>query len=534
MSIAVTAPARRARVRIGGPVLDGIGLGLTFVVFAWFVARGMWRPPNTYDEGILLSNAEAVRHGVALYRDRYSNYPPGIFWTVAAAFSVTGPSYLAVRALGVGVHVWLALLAGRLGGRLVHRRFSWLACGLNAVWLMRLLAIPFAWLVALALLLTAVDAATSAPAGRPWSTRRTMAIGALVGAVGVYRHDLFAYTVCALIIVVIVDTIRLRSLPSAPARRTFLVAAAAASVVLAAVWVPTLLRAGLSPVLGDLWLDQTRRVLPHRRIPFSMPLVLNGPGGIGLPAPLADSWPGGMLLAALAPFAAWALWRRTRSPLPWMLGAVSVATLPQLLQRADGTHALYTVTPGLVLVGALAEHWCRRAHTDRRPIGAAMVSALIIPTWSAHLAFAVPAPYDGGTRISGRFGGTVELEPARHRARQEVVDWIRSTVPPGRPFWSGCSDHLQSSANELDLYFLAGRPGPTKWLQFDPGLQDSPEIQRRIIADFERTRPPAAVLADCERTDVGHGGRSPLLDRYLERTYRVERTLPGYRLLVRR
>ncbi len=258
MSIAATATPRAARAVPAGAVLDGIGVGLTALIGAWFVARGMWRPPNTYDEGILLTNANLLRDGAALYRDVYSNYPPGIFWLVAAVFTVTGPSYLAIRILGVLVHVWLAVVAGRLGGRLVGRRFSWFACGLNAVWLMRLLVIPFAWLVALALLLTAVDVLTSRHrSGEPWtlSTRRTAALGALLGAVGVFRHDLFAYVVCALGIASAVTFARRRALPLP--WRTLAVGAGAAGVVLLAVWGPTLARAGLRPILDDLWLDQT-------------------------------------------------------------------------------------------------------------------------------------------------------------------------------------------------------------------------------------------------------------------------------------
>ncbi len=244
-----------------------------------------------------------------------------------------------------------------------------------------------------------------------------------------------------------------------------------------------------------------------------------------------------MLLAALAPILALAVRRKdpTLRTLAVVLGTTSLLTMPQLLQRADGTHALYTVTPALILAGALVERARSAAAASGPRLAAALGGvALILPTWSGHLAFASPAPYAAETRTHGRFGGTAELEPSRQQARRDVVAWLRATTGPGEPIWSGCTDHLQTSANELDLYFLADRPGPTKWLQFDPGLQDSPEIQRRIIADFERTKPAALALATCERTDAGNGGRSDLFDRYLARAYRVERTLPGYRLLVRR
>jgi len=64
-----------------------------------------------YDEGIILTNAKLLGWGFVPYRDFYSNYPPGIFLTVAALWKLVGVRVLALRGLGLLIHLLLALLA---------------------------------------------------------------------------------------------------------------------------------------------------------------------------------------------------------------------------------------------------------------------------------------------------------------------------------------------------------------------------------------------------------------------------------------
>ena len=63
---AASIPALTRRQTQRGVVsvfLDAVGSVLAVLGLLWFVRKGLFRPPNTYDEGIILSNAHALLHG---------------------------------------------------------------------------------------------------------------------------------------------------------------------------------------------------------------------------------------------------------------------------------------------------------------------------------------------------------------------------------------------------------------------------------------------------------------------------------------
>src|SRR4030095_2278960 len=91
---------------------------------------GLYAPLSAYDEGILLTNTMLVMMGQVPYRDFYSNYPPGIYLTLAAIFKIFGATARVARVLGLTLRLALVALAARLGGRIVGRRFSLLVAGI--------------------------------------------------------------------------------------------------------------------------------------------------------------------------------------------------------------------------------------------------------------------------------------------------------------------------------------------------------------------------------------------------------------------
>ena len=52
-------------------------------------------PVSAYDEGFHFTDATLSRAGRSRTRDFYSNYPPGAFATIAALWTLTGPSVAA-------------------------------------------------------------------------------------------------------------------------------------------------------------------------------------------------------------------------------------------------------------------------------------------------------------------------------------------------------------------------------------------------------------------------------------------------------
>jgi hypothetical protein len=64
---------------------------------------------NVYDEGIVLVGADRVLQGHVLYRDFWSMYPPGQFYTLAFLFKLFGTSVLVERIYDLAVRSLLTL-----------------------------------------------------------------------------------------------------------------------------------------------------------------------------------------------------------------------------------------------------------------------------------------------------------------------------------------------------------------------------------------------------------------------------------------
>ena len=79
-------------------LLEILFVGL-FVVAFLFLFSQLKSPANLYDEGLVLVNAERIRHGELPYRDFWTMYGPGYFYALAALFSVVEPTMLAARLL---------------------------------------------------------------------------------------------------------------------------------------------------------------------------------------------------------------------------------------------------------------------------------------------------------------------------------------------------------------------------------------------------------------------------------------------------
>src|SRR5262249_41661697 len=107
------------------------------------------KPIDSYDEGLILTDSNLLLMGEVPYRDFYSNYPPGIFLLVAGIWKIIGISVHSERAVGLAIHIGIAIASGMLAGRMAGRRFSFLAAGLVSVWTNVLSAIPYAWLAGL-------------------------------------------------------------------------------------------------------------------------------------------------------------------------------------------------------------------------------------------------------------------------------------------------------------------------------------------------------------------------------------------------
>jgi len=537
-----SAPALPSSARAARAFLDAAGSVLVAAGF-WVLVRTYLRwPLRGFDEGVLLTDAMLLLRGKALYRDFYSNYPPGIFWTIAGLWKLFGVDPLVLRFLGLGLHAGLSLVAGRLAGRAGGRRFSWLAAGLVVAWTGGLGSVPFAWLAAL---LAAFVFAERLGGASPAERGRWVAAGLALGAVGCYRHDLLVYLGLALAALAAGWAIRGRRLrPADDLLRSALPGVVAAAALLALVFVPVLVRAGFGRVSADLYFDQVRWVLPSRLLPLPDLLRAVPALGVRLPAFATRPFEGAVALSLAGPLlgaVALAVARRARGrpELDLLLvTALSVAVLPQLLGRTDVYHALFTVAPALVLGSVLAERGATIASPRLRLATACAVAAVLaLPVLASPGTLSRELPPSAAPGGSARYGGLPEVSSARAAERREVFAFLDARGRPGDPVYVGCVDHRVPLLSEMELYYLADRTGATRYMQFDPGLVGRREVQEAMLRELEEVRPTAAVLSRATLPSEPRRGVPPgatLLDDYLATRYRRVGTAGPYVLLERR
>ena len=530
----VTFVAFHRAHRAWGTVLPAsAGLALWVWSLLLFVDR-MHGPIEVYDEGILLTDANLLLMGKAIYRDFYSNYPPGIFLMLAGLWKFTGVAVFAERLCGLVVHVTICTLVGRLAGRLTSRGFLPWPAGLCGMWMVAIAPVPYAYIAALACALLSIELVMRAVASvRGWAW---LAPGLAFGCVGCLRHDLFVYMCAGLVPVAAVlgwQSRRALFLTSVRGPTVWTCAGVLAPIL--TMWVPTLWRAGFSQVFHDLILDQVRFVMPARVLPLPTlwEFVDAPPFPFGLPAWWASPFPAAVALGLAGPLFAGTLIvfsKRLRIQgrlLIALLGALSVAVLPQMMGRTDMWHALSIVGPAFVLVGAIAEAPAWR--TGLCWLFSALV--LVLPVRDA---LTIPPPQPETEAVDPRLKRVQGLDPAE----RALVAFVDANTAVGEPVYVGLTDHRQVFVNEMSLYFLTNRPGATRVMQFDPNVVNREDVQRQMASEIG-ARARLLVLSSFmvgysepqnESVRVGSG----YLDQYLQERFELAARFGRYQVWLRR
>jgi hypothetical protein len=504
-------PAVRAAAKLIGVACIVVG------VLA--MARHVIAPIGMYDEGILLTDADLVLRGAFPYRDFYTNYPPAVFWLVALVWKLGGVSVLSERMVGAALHAFTAVLAGRIGGLLAGRRFSLFTCGVVFLWSGHQPIWPMAFATGLTALLAAI--VLTARAHVSGSPRDWALAGVAAAIVGCFRHDLFVYMALAVVLALVVQRLIVRERILALPRGSALIAFAVSLLVpLVLNWGWIFTHAGIDAPLHDIGLDQARYVAPARVLPWpsfahikafqiAFVLVLSGP----------------LIIAA-----AWKLWNCRASAL--LLGVACFAAVPQMLSRWDEQHVQAALTPALIAACALVLVLLERsASVPGRVITATCGLGVLVAGACSGLRF---APNTAWVRVSGgRWGIAREEDAALADARRRVVAFVAEHARPDEGIFVGCRQHAVTEIDEVELYFLADRPGATRRLQFDPATTDRDDVQAGMVADFEARRTPVMVLSD-RWSAKPHGPRgSTRLDAYIRSRYVLAETAGPYELWLR-
>ena len=476
-----------------------------------------------YDDGVLLTDSMLVSMGKVPYRDFYTNYGPGIFLTIAATWKVVGVTALSARALGCLLQLVIAVLSGLIAGRVTGHRFCALAAGLVAAWLSALVPSPYAWLAALALALVlawSLGRAVDGPSRPRW-----MLSGALLGAMSWFRPDLAVYATLGFAVVGAAALVRSSARLGSRRREVRGWATAGLVGVLATAlppWGMLLWLSGGQPI-HDVFLEQLR-IRSARFLPLPPLFVPVEVPGLSLPLPafLADTHSGAVVLALAGPLLAGVMavaGKRmgvaSRSAAA-LVGGLAIAVLPQMMGRSDREHCILSVTPSIILFAASV-----RAVAGVAPVGSLLATALAGCLFypARDLKPVVPRWLQVSTAAFPRYGGIPETDPAL----LAVARFLDDRVTSGEPIFVGLSDHRRTLLNHLLLYFVVGRAGGTRYMQFDPNLTNREDVQATMVRDLESRRVTWVVLwsGEAGRVEPNDSSRpgSDLLDQYIRETF---------------
>jgi hypothetical protein len=490
------------RERLVSALADLAGLALVLLGL-WRILAKVYMFRLLYDEGILLSNAHFLLRGLFPYRDFYTNYPPGAFALIAALWSVTGISEVPVRWLGFLLRVLLVGVAGRLGGQLVGRRYSWLPAGAVACWLSLLNIAAYAWLWGLLFALLFVSLYIQA--GRSKSRRDHAAAGVALGLLGCCRHDLFGFVFLPLLALGLPQRWLARVGIERPSGSNLRTLAWAAAIPLALIWTPAFIASGPALVIRDLVIDQARYVLPARVLPLPTVFATSG-SSLGMPLPVfvLRAFEGSVTLTLAGPFFAllFFVWRwrggAESNVGPLLLVIVTTAVMPQMLGRTDLHHTAGTTSPAIIALCAAAEALARGSwRLAGLTLPAALtilVNPLVPHVWPPPAKLRSP-PDPALATGSPRTHGLNERRAEWASARQQLLPWLAAHTSREENVYFGVRGHGKVHINEVDLYFLSDRKPGTRYTQFDPNLVTRGAVQREMIEQLERNCVRTIVLS---------------------------------------
>jgi hypothetical protein len=437
---------------------------------------------STFDGGITPSAATFTLHGLLPYRDYWLLYGPLSGLVLALPTALLGPSVELSRAIGFAVFCAQGLVAYRIA-RVWAAPQPAIALAVASVVMvpavisLDLSAWPLAMLLALAGLYVSIG-----------TKRSTILAGLLIGLAFTSRQDVGLYALVAAV------TVR--------DRRRLLAGFAAVAVPVVAFALVTTDPAALYEQLIWFPIMGTRefRSVPGIEASF-------GPGAAAvLSIPLV--WlPRLAIVIAVGRVVVQVIrgeWDRTAPKSIGLMGLIAFAALCQLqtLSRADAEHYAQAATPAILLWAV----WFGEPRLSPGRLGAltGITAASVVVGVVAHQFHGDAARFD--------------------HVHYDASAYIREATEPGEPIYVGLTSHRYAFQNPLLIYYLADRPPAVRDTLFNPGVTNTEEVQRRMMADLERTRPRYLVLDRptsnlFEESNASRIAGSTVLDDYLGERY---------------
>jgi hypothetical protein len=540
--------------------MRGLAFAALVVLLVGLILLTCNRGPDPYDEGIVLVGADMVAHGAVPHRDFYANYGPAQFAVLAWLFKMFGASVLVERVWDALVKALIVLFTYGVTRGSSGRVVALAAAATSVFWLLSfgigygypLFPAAAACVVAVWFLLWDWP---------PCCVVRLGAAGAAAGLAALFRPDIGV----AALLAGIGGIGYCHWLAGGPDWR-WVRAGLRAALIFAAGWlaviVPLLvcwsINGAWPGVIFGLFTYPSTVYIRARSMPFpDWAAIEKYPQFISVYVPplvfactvpalarVAFARVRGVLAPDLARAAGQSALLLLFAVLGWMKGVVRASDLhtvmgfvfcvpliPRLWQmgsvmpwRTLRRGAVVCACAMLVLAGLGARDEWHRGYWNLRWLNNPIAWGWNY--WAQRSGSCVPPPW------LRRFA-CVYVD----KDTIDTVHYIESHGHRGDFLFVALPRHDKIFANDIMLYFAAERLPATGWYHFDPGLQNTDAVQRKIIASLQRTQPKLLVIHSIFQafdepnlSSVSSG--VTVLDDYLKSTYTPVATFGAFVILA--
>ena len=499
----------------------------------------MSRRPHIYDEGLVLTAAMRVAGGQIPHRDFYANYGPAQFYLLAGLFKLFGESILVERLFDLLIKALLVTAVYRIALDYCRQLVAAVTAIVTVLWLIGLYDLPGTPVIPVSLL-NLISSFLILPVftGRV-STRRMLTAGALVGVAAMFRYDT---GVALLGIHMLALSVAIWLKPGTNRLRVFASSCWPHLLGFAAVTLPpALYYLSVAPFrffVHDMILYPSRYYHRGRNLPF-VGIHLKWLENFELYLPIVVALIS--LYVALAP----RLKDRAKTP-AWIekwqaflvvFGLLAAVMYLKGIVRVSLGQMYLSIVPSLLLTAVLFEHRLTLRRLGRISIMLLAALSVVAATWAGlHAALGLYRYHASVLNFPAQ--GTPDIQTwcksknplARgfcfvpEPQRRQTIDFIDAHTRPDQKIYVGVTKHDRIFANDNIIYFGAQRLPATKWSHFDPGLQNSYEIQVEMVHELEINAPPYIVLDSefdhyREPNESSRSSGVTVLDDYIHKAY---------------
>ena len=506
---------------------------------------------NIYDEGVIVLAAERIIQGEAPYRDFWTLYTPGQFWTVAGLFEVFGTNLLVERLWDVTVRAGIVLMVFLIVARLKNRPIAILAALLSAAWLW---AAGFhGYPLMPAALFTCASARVFIEfIDNPERKSCLWVAGALAGIAAMYRHDIgfYIFAAEALTILLVVKASHSRSVAQGQVLSQGLLSGSTGKLMPLALGA---LLAGLPTAIILLWQVSIADLWEHlialpatiyadiRRLPYP---ALFRPLEMVLDGGLSSLYGATIAAINIAPYY-----------IPIFIPFIGLVYAIRAFKREGWTGlSLQTITVLFItiLIALLFIKGFVRASPPQmiQVIVMSIVLAAILPYGRLQSTFVVicmvllaayptikfryerPPPSD---LVTIERSGPIGIPPDQAAA----IRYIQENVPKHEAIFVGNDRHDKILLNDVIFYFFAERRSAVTHHELSPGVVTTAEVQKFMISELNEAQVNYIALYT-----GGSNSREPnlssvssgvfLLDNYIEENFETVESWGQYIVKKRR